>query len=1017
MKPICLTISAFGPYATKQIIDFRKLKDRSFFLIHGPTGSGKTSILDGICFALYGNASGDTRTSKSLRSDYADISLPTIVEFEFSIGENRYLTKRWPEQMRPKKSGSGATIEHAGAELHCISADENQEVMATGWSEVTKQIEGLIGFKCEQFRQVVLLPQGEFRKLLTATSSERQEIMQTLFKTDIYRLIEEKLKAKAQEIKKEHDRLSHERSILLQEAATNSLGELEERMKTHKGQVQALGEQVQEANTLMQKAQKAFNEGQQIMALFHEHTEAQNTVTELQNKVLTVEQFRQDLEKALAAAKLEEAENHLRQQELDLERLKQDEEKYVQGLAQATRKLALTQEELKVQEAKEPERVQIATRILHLQQLSQGVQALVEAKEETAKTLKNLDLALKQKNTLKEQLDKYQKYLQENSPRLEVLKGISGEKGQRHLLLQNLQSILTKRQSLEETSSQLKKIESLAHAKEGAYKQATQDWTVAKESLAKLQELWIQGQAGLMAASLTPTSPCPVCGSLEHPSPAQPSSDTPSEKDLKELQKSVQELEKKSNEAQKAWQVQTNELERLASHHQYLTEELGDYGTMEFSALQELLNQAQSSYKESLRAEKQSTELAKKLHDVQTLLTQKQKEAEEVEQKWRNADSAHNKGLATLEERQRQIPLELQEPAALEKALETAQSLQQKLKNELESAQSSLQKAENDQIRIHSQVEHTRQSVISAHTRLLETSNNFQLRVQEAGFTSLSEYTQAKWSSDRIATVQKRIKDFELKLNSAQEHLQRAEGKIKDLTPPNLDSLQNALSQAQKNYEEILRQHTTLTQEYDRETHWYKRLKSLHQKMDKLSVRYGITGRLSEVANGNNEYRLTFQRFVLGALLDDVAVAANERLNTMSRGRYYLQRTMDRARKNMAGGLDLEVYDNYTGYARGVGTLSGGETFLASLSLALGLVDVVQSYAGGIHLDTLFVDEGFGTLDPESLDFAIKSLIDLQQGGRLVGIISHVPELKERIDARLEVSPGSKGSIATFKVG
>jgi len=170
------------------------------------------------------------------------------------------------------------------------------------------------------------------------------------------------------------------------------------------------------------------------------------------------------------------------------------------------------------------------------------------------------------------------------------------------------------------------------------------------------------------------------------------------------------------------------------------------------------------------------------------------------------------------------------------------------------------------------------------------------------------------------------------------------------------------------------------------------------------------------VAMGKNRYGLTFQRFVLGALLDDVAVAATGRLKLMSRGRYHLQRTMDRARSNAAGGLELEVFDTYTGVARGVATLSGGETFLASLSLALGLADVVQSYAGGIHLDTIFVDEGFGTLDPEALDFALRALIDLQKGGRLVGIISHVPELKERIDARLEVQPAEKGSTACFRL-
>jgi exonuclease SbcC len=228
--------------------------------------------------------------------------------------------------------------------------------------------------------------------------------------------------------------------------------------------------------------------------------------------------------------------------------------------------------------------------------------------------------------------------------------------------------------------------------------------------------------------------------------------------------------------------------------------------------------------------------------------------------------------------------------------------------------------------------------------------------------------------------------------------------------------LQQAVEVAKTIYDATLADHTIRTGRVKQLEQWLHRLEQLQVQLKQVESRYRVFARLSEVANGRNEFGLTFQRFVLGALLDDVAIAANERLKTMSRGRYQLQRTMDRARRNSAGGLELEVFDNYTGVARPVTTLSGGETFLASLSLALGLADVVQAYAGGIHLDAIFVDEGFGTLDPEMLEFALQSLIALQQGGRMVGIISHVPELKDRIDARIEIVASAKGSKAAFKV-
>ncbi|MHB8984795.1 MAG: SbcC/MukB-like Walker B domain-containing protein, partial [Eubacteriales bacterium] len=253
-------------------------------------------------------------------------------------------------------------------------------------------------------------------------------------------------------------------------------------------------------------------------------------------------------------------------------------------------------------------------------------------------------------------------------------------------------------------------------------------------------------------------------------------------------------------------------------------------------------------------------------------------------------------------------------------------------------------------------------------------------------------------------------------LGSARSRLERAAQAAEGLSEPDLDQLTLALTEAEAVWKQALTLGTQLKSLTGQENEWLKKLKELEDRLEGLEKRYSILGRVSEVANGKNKYGLTFQRFVLGALLDDVTIAATGRLKLMSRGRYHLQRTLDRARSNAAGGLELEVFDTYTGVARSVSTLSGGETFLASLSLALGLADVVQSYAGGMHLETIFVDEGFGTLDPESLDFALRALIDLQKGGRLVGIISHVPELKETIDARLEILPSDRGSVASFKL-
>jgi DNA repair protein SbcC/Rad50 len=1017
MRPLLLRLSAFGPYANTQTLDFKELGERSFFLIHGPTGSGKTSILDGICFALYGDASGTTRNSKSMRSDHADLSIPTEVEFEFSIGNSRYCVKRWPEQERPRKRGSGTTIEPSNAELFSYSPEGKAELLTSGWSDVTKKVETLLGFKSEQFRQVVLLPQGDFRKLLTATSNERQEIMQTLFKTDLYRIIEEKLKTKAHELKKQYEQLIHERSILLQEAMVSSFSELETRITERESLALQLDTQVKELNLRLNNAQDVLNQGQRILEQFRENDEAQARLDDLVKKKPVVEQFRQDLEKALAASLLAETEQNLLRHQRDVQEFEKIEYQQTQALARVKKTLENALQTLQKEEAKESERETSAAEVHRLQLLTDSVQALAEATGIATKAHYALEQAQIRKTQTQAQLDQMQGITQEKSVENQNLLLLAAEAGQRRLLHENIQQTILKRKSLDELRKQLIEAERQAHSAQRKFEETNQQWTSLKTHLALLQGTWVSGQAGLMATRLISGSPCPVCGSLHHPQPAELSENTPSEQDIKQRQQEVEKLEKVLENAREEWNSRTSEKDRLTQHVQYLIEELGNFAQIDFETLENKLSDAQITYQEALHAETRSKNLTSQLEGYNKELLRLQNELQKVEEEWLNAKEAYTNAARSVDERQALVPFELREPSALEQALQKAHAYQLRLKMELETAKNDYQKSTEEHLKLQSELTNTQNNLAQTRNRLSDSQQEFRDRLQQAGFLSMDEYTQAKWPSPRIKEVQERIKSFELSLNTAKERAELIKEKLKNLTLPELSLLQQAVDTAKREYDQALREHATLNHRLENEKHWFTRLSELHLQMDKLSSRYAVTGRLSEVANGTNEYRLTFQRFVLGALLDDVALAANERLKTMSRGRYYLQRTMDRARKNMAGGLDLEVFDNYTGYARAVGTLSGGETFLASLSLALGLVDVVQSYSGGIHLDTLFVDEGFGTLDQESLDFAIKALIDLQQGGRLVGIISHVPELKERIDARLEVTPTSKGSIASFRLG
>jgi exonuclease SbcC len=386
------------------------------------------------------------------------------------------------------------------------------------------------------------------------------------------------------------------------------------------------------------------------------------------------------------------------------------------------------------------------------------------------------------------------------------------------------------------------------------------------------------------------------------------------------------------------------------------------------------------------------------------------------------AKEDESRARTILTEREAGIPEALRDPAALEEARAKAARVQRVLEEALD-------RAKEEEATTRATLEGCRQTLTmskaaaaEARERAERARGHFVERLGSAGFIgelteAEAEYSAAKQTPEVIAELGAEISAYDQELHAARGNSERAEEAARDLVAPDIPALEAALLAAADAVRECAAMRVKLQEQLSRIERWLADLETVAQKTAALEERYGTLGTIADAANGQNPHRTTFQRYVLGALLDDVLLAASARLRIMSRGRYTLQRAHDHTDRRRARGLDLEVDDSYTGKTRPVSTLSGGEGFLASLALALGLADVVQSYAGGIHLETIFVDEGFGTLDPESLDLALRALIDLQQGGRLVGIISHVPELRDQIDARLEVTTGRDGSTARFVVG
>lgn len=1016
MKPLCLTMQAFGTYAGRQVIDFSELGTRSFFLIHGPTGAGKTTILDAICFALYGTASGSERDGKSLRSDYATPDMVCEVLFSFMLGGKQYRIRRNPEQIRAKKRGEGTTRMEAAAELWFVR-EGTENLLAAGWSDVTQKVEDLLGFKSSQFRQVVLLPQGEFRKLLTANSLERQEILQTLFKTDLYRAIELKLKQKDQEVKKLFEQKKEQTGWVLQEAGVSSQEELERIYALHKEELTALLKHEQVTAQKLQTAQAALTDGQIVQGKFAEQAEAGQMVTDMENKLPVVTEKRQELALANLAAEFFDAETNVKQRQEELIMLEAALNKQETALLAAQAAQIQARAVWQAEEGRETERQAVREEMMLLEQLQEKAAGLIKAQQTEADGRQAAAEADRRRTAGQSRLNTLQQALEEVMAAYQQAMVLAAQGGSREAAVRELSEARLRQQAREEGNRLLARLEGERMTLLNQSQRLATAYAAAKEKLAALQQAWTTGQAAMMAAKLAEGNPCPVCGSCHHPRPAFSPEGMPGEGTLEAARQEVESLEPAvAGIREKLATLQANCL-AAKDRLQDVDRELGSYLQREPEQLEKELAAAQESYRETTAAAAAVSKLQQELTTLEAQKAATVKELEGLETVYRQADSRYRAAQAVTEERRKGVPEQYRDKEMLAAARQAAHQKADQLKSRWEAAQNALQMTGESLTKEQTLYEHIKSNLQQSRQRHKAQRQEFLLRIRSAGFGGLDEYQRAKKSPDYRKTLQERIERFDNNYIAACSRLKQAGEAVEGLVPPVLENLLQRVKEAQTGHNEAVAGQSAARVRAEREQKWLAALAALRQETDALTGQYGVIGRLAEVANGVNEHKLTFQRFVLAALLDDVAEAANERLKTMSRGRYYLQRTMERSRKNAAGGLELEVFDQYTGLPRAVGTLSGGETFLASLSLALGLADVVQSYAGGIHLDTILIDEGFGTLDPETLDFAIRALLDLQRGGRLVGIISHVPELKERIDARLEISRVGTGSRAEFKVG
>ena len=913
MRPLKLTISAFGPYADKVFIDMEALGENGIYLITGDTGAGKTTIFDAITFALYDKASGEHRDTSMLRSKYAEPTTPTEVELTFSNHGKIYTVKRNPDYERPAKNGNGTTTQRAEASLTMPDG----QVIANR-REVNARLQEIIGVNAKQFSQIVMIAQGDFLKLLIADTKERQGIFREIFKTDSYQVLQDTLKAKSGEL----SRLVDDTRLILQQHINAIICRDEDVLSIDAEKAKDGQLMVADVISLLEKL--LDGDATLLDTLTKEITATEAEFIKIADEIAKHQAFKNSTTELAAAQKeLTEISPTLSQLQKEY-----DEEKSGDADAEKKRIEAAKTEALYIDYDKYT---------LLLQEAEQLTQAIEQSKCNKKKSEEQLEGGRATLEALKKE---YQGLVNvgENKERLIARRSEANAKAEQiKALLEGLEHFVRGKARLTSIQKEYAEFSAIAEEEQRTYN--------------ALNKAFLDNQAGILADNLPKGSPCPVCGSTEHPVKAVKPADAPTQ----------EQLDLAKERADKA----------LAQASQK---------SLEANQLKGMLDAEQAQLmKQTLT-----------LIDEATLDTAKE-ELKELLQKTLGIIEALNEELAIENAKiKRKEELEKIIPEK-EGALQQAESTIQKLNEEIAIALAQLEEKKNLSEEIKRKLTFETKALAQAKVRalLLEIdAHKERLTKKEAS----------------LKAVETRITQLKAKITQLQETL-----KDKPVTDE-ATLLEKAEILKQKKNELLSKKQDAHTR-YTTNTNVLNAVKANSTELVELEKKWAWVKNLSNTANGalSGKEKIMLETYIQATYFERIIEKANRRLLVMTSNQYELRRRIAAENNRSQSGLELDVIDHYNGSVRSVKSLSGGESFKASLSLALGLSDEVQESAGGIKLDTMFVDEGFGSLDEESLQQAIRALTSLSAGNKLVGIISHVAELKERIDTQIVVTKNKTG--------
>lgn len=999
MMPISLTLSAFGPYPDTITIDFESFQEDGLFLITGPTGSGKTMIFDAMIFALYGKTSGQIRQTDSLRCDRALNEISTFVEFSFSLHQQNYTIKRNPKyylegKKTPKQPSALLTLPDGK--------------MVEGIKEVNQKMISLLGVDDQQFKQICMIAQGEFTKLIMASSDEREKVLRELFHSETYQKLEEKLKVHLKVYQDKYDLLLNKRKDLMQEL------QVEDHQEYLSKQTKLIASQQKEYDDL----KKDLDQKKQQLQLYRLQNQRLIQLKDLKQQFQDLkkqENDYQELNKTIDTLKKAQETNYLYisyiKQQKKLQTLNLNQEDFLKQL----KKLEKDYQEKKVQ----------ANSLDYKQQTKEKLQNQIQETKQLINQIYQYQNDYQNLQTLKQQyrmLDEEHKLFLKKKEKFE--NGLQRDQER----IQSEQQVQSKYELIKQQYVRLNEQKVKVHQLSDYYDQILklnenksdlqEDYTVVEKQVDhekmqynQMEKLYFRKQAGIFALQLKEDQPCPICGSLHHPHPAQIEKEDITKEKLDQQAKKVKQQEHRLQDILQKILLSNQKKEMLVKQTKQLSSELN---IQEELSKEIFIKELGHLSKDEKRMKKEYLELQDELKYIQKLKKSVALSLKDMST-YESKELKQTQSLENIQVQIHQLSGKLDDSMRQYEIGEVNKNYQQVLKEyrqlslEIETIQQDYEKVKNKYLEIKTKISSLNQQIIQEQEIYDELDNKYHTALD--AFINEEEFLNLKTQINQISILEKKYQDYLISLKSLNEQIISLENEVKDSTYVDLSSLSETIKEVNQQLREKNDDLEKLKIDYSLKEKMIKDIQKINQQLKKDEDTYQRYLDLYNLASGKNNARVSIERYVLATYFENMLIYANVIMKQLSQGRYQLLRKDDAGKGRSQQGLELDVFDQESGNVRSIKTLSGGESFKAALSLALGLSRMVQDYAGGIELNTLFIDEGFGSLDSQSLDQAMNCLMELHHENKLIGIISHVSDLKDRIERQLVVERKQKQSV------